>query len=345
MEGAQKKKPWMRRHHRVVRDIAYLVLHRYTVRRYGIDIEKFSAQGERAYLILMNHQTAFDQFFVGMTFKGPVYYVASEDLFSNGFISTLLRWAVAPIPIKKQTSDISAVKNCIRVAKEGGTIAIAPEGNRPYSGRTGYMNPAIAALAKLIKLPIAFLRIEGGYGVHPRWSDAVRKGHMRCYVSRVMEPEEFKSLSKQELHEVIERELYEDEGTADAEFDSDVRAEFLERAMYVCPWCGLSEFESRGNYIECKKCRRKVEYGKDKRLRGQGFDFPFARSSSTGASGGSKRTPSSASTATGWSSTARAAHSRISPASRCSDATSLISTWAKSSGSSRAESGSTPSNM
>lgn len=275
MEGAQKKKPWMRRRHRVIRDIAYAVLHRYTVRRYGIDIEKFGTQGERAYLILMNHQTAFDQFFVGMTFKGPVYYVASEDLFSNGFISTLLRWAVAPIPIKKQTSDISAVKNCIRVAKEGGTIAIAPEGNRTYSGRTGYMNPAIAALAKLIKLPIAFLRIEGGYGVHPRWSDAVRKGHMRCYVSRVMEPEEFKSLSKQELHKIIERELYEDEGKADAEFDSDVRAEYLERAMYVCPWCGLSEFESRGNCIECKKCRRKVEYGKDKRLRGQGFDFPF----------------------------------------------------------------------
>ena len=147
MEGAQKKKPWMRRRHRVIRDIAYAVLHRYTVRRYGIDIEKFSAQGDRAYLILMNHQTAFDQFFVGMTFKGPVYYVASEDLFSNGFISTLLRWAVAPIPIKKQTSDISAVKNCIRVAKEGGTIAIAPEGNRTYSGRTGYMNPAIGNAA------------------------------------------------------------------------------------------------------------------------------------------------------------------------------------------------------
>ena len=48
-------------------------------------------QGDRAYLILMNHQTAFDQFFVGMAFKGPVYYVASEDLFSNGWISSLLR--------------------------------------------------------------------------------------------------------------------------------------------------------------------------------------------------------------------------------------------------------------
>ena len=271
----KKKKPWMRRRHRAVRDIAYAELYGYTKRRYGIEIDRFAGQGERAYLILMNHQTAFDQFFVGMTFKGPVYYVASEDLFSNGWISSLLRWLVAPIPIKKQTSDISAVLNCGKVAKEGGTIAIAPEGNRTYSGRTGYMNPAIAALAKLIKLPIAFLRIEGGYGVHPRWSDKVRKGHMRCYVSRVMEPEEFKGLSKQELLEVIERELYVDEGVADAEFDSDARAEYLERAMYVCPWCGLTEFESRGEYIECKKCRRRIEYGKDKRLKGQGFDFPF----------------------------------------------------------------------
>lgn len=275
MENGKQKKPWMRPRHRIVRNIAYAVLYDYTKHRYGIDIERFAAQGERSYLILMNHQTAFDQFFVGMAFKGPVYYVASEDLFSNGFISSLLRWAVAPIPIKKQTSDISAVKNCIRVAKEGGTIAIAPEGNRTYSGRTGYMNPAIAALAKLIKLPIACLRIEGGYGVHPRWSDSVRRGHMRARVSRVIEPEEFKDLSKRELLELIERELYVDEGVADAKFLSDIRAEYLERAMYVCPYCGLSEFESHGNVIECKKCRRRIEYGEDKRLAGVGFDFPF----------------------------------------------------------------------
>ncbi len=270
-----EKKTWMRKRHRPVRNIAYAVLYPYTKLKYGITIEKFKAQGDRAYLILMNHQTAFDQFFVGMTFSGPVYYVASEDLFSNGWISSLLSWLVAPIPIKKQTSDIGAVKNCIRVAREGGTIAIAPEGNRTYSGRTGYMNPAIAALAKLIKLPIAFLRIEGGYGVQPRWSDAVRKGRMRAYVSRVMEPEEIAGLTKQQLMEIIKAELMVDEGVAHAKFKSGVRAEYLERAMYVCPWCGLSEFESEGSFIECKKCRRKLEYCEDKRLRGVGFEFPF----------------------------------------------------------------------
>ena len=99
-------------------------------------------------LILSNHQTAFDQFFVGMSFKKAVYFLASEDIFSNGWISSVIRWLVAPIPIKKQTTDVSAVMNCIRVAKEGGTIALAPEGNRTYDGRTVNINPAIAKLAK-----------------------------------------------------------------------------------------------------------------------------------------------------------------------------------------------------
>lgn len=265
----------MKYRHRIVRNIAYAVMYPYTRLKYNIKVERFKEQGDRPYLILMNHQTAFDQFFVGMGFRGPVYYVASEDLFSNGWISTLLRWLVAPIPIKKQTSDVSAVKTCIRVAKEGGTIAIAPEGNRTYSGRTGHMNPAIASLAKMIKLPIALYRIEGGYGVQPRWSDVVRRGKMRAYVSRVIEPEEYAAMSKAELFSLIESGLAVDEGTADGVFESDHRAEYLERAMYVCPWCGLSEFESHGNEIECLRCHRKINYGADKRLTGVGFDFPF----------------------------------------------------------------------
>ncbi len=266
----------MKFRHRVVRNLAYFVLYPYSKIKYGITVEKFKEQGKRPYLILFNHQTAFDQFFVGMSFKGPVYYVASEDLFSNGFISSIIRYIVAPIPIKKQSTDLSAVMNCIRVAKEGGTIAMAPEGNRTYGGRTCYINPAVAGLAKKLGLPIVLYRIEGGYGVHPRWSDKLRKGKMRSYVSRVIEPEEYKSLTNEELLKTIEQELYIDEGKAGEEFCSEHRAEYLERAMYVCPFCGLSEFHSAGSIIKCKKCGRKIIYGKNKELSGVDFKFPFS---------------------------------------------------------------------
>lgn len=271
----KKQNKWMKFRHKVVRNIVYAILYPYSKIKYGIKADKFVNQGDRAYLILYNHQTAFDQFFVGMSFKGPVYYVASEDIFSKGFISSAIRWLVAPIPIKKQTTDIGAVLNCIRVAKEGGTIAIAPEGNRTYSGKTEYMNPSIAMLAKRVKLPIVLYRIEGGYGVQPRWSDGTRKGKMHSCVFRVIEPEEYINMSDDELFAEIEKGLSVNEGVADSLFKSEKTAEYLERAVYYCPFCGLSEFASSGREIECKSCHRKIIYGEDKRLSGIGFDFPY----------------------------------------------------------------------
>ena len=271
----KKKKPWMRTRHRVISALARLVLVPFCTLKYGVRMEKFREQGDRAYLILYNHQTAFDQFFVGMSFRGPIYYVATEDIFSLGWISKLLRWAVAPIPIRKQTTDITAVMNCIKVAREGGTICIAPEGNRTYSGRTEYMNPAIAGLARKLKLPIALYRIEGGYGVQPRWSDGTRHGRMRSYVSRVIEPEEYADLTSEELVQMIQEGLCVDENVENGLFASGNKAEYLERCIYVCPFCGLSEFESHGDEVGCLKCGRVVRYGEDKKLEGVGFPFPY----------------------------------------------------------------------
>ena len=270
-----KNKSWIKFRHRVVRNIAYAILYPYSKIKYGITIEKFKEQEKRPYLVLMNHQTPFDQFFVGMAFKGPVYYLASEDIFSNGFVSSLIRYLVAPIPIKKQTVDLKAIINCIKVSKEGGTIAIAPEGNRTYSGRTEYMSPAIASMARKLSVPIVLYRLEGGYGVQPRWSDVIRKGKMRGYVSKVIMPEEYASLTDNELFELIKNELTVNENCISGDFYSKKSAEYLERAMYVCPYCGLSQFESENDVIECKKCSRKIKYLSTKQLKGIDFDFPF----------------------------------------------------------------------
>ncbi len=275
MTKNKKQKKWIRFRHRVVRNIAYVILYPYSRIKYRIHIEKFKEQKNTPYLILLNHQTPFDQFFVGMSFKGPIYYLATEDIFSMGWLSSLIRYLVAPIPIKKQTSDVKAVKQCIRVAREGGTICIAPEGNRTYSGRTEYMNDSIASLAKMLKLPIALYRIEGGYGAEPRWSDVVRKGKMRGYVSQVIEPDEYKNMSNEELFGIIEKGLYVDEAVADCEFHHKKRAEYLERAMYVCPFCGISRFESENEFCECKNCGAKIEYIPTKEIKGVNCDFPF----------------------------------------------------------------------
>ena len=274
-KNTRKNKKWIKKRHLFVKRLVALFLKPYSKIKYGLVTERFWEKPERRYLVLYNHQTAFDQFFVGMLFKQHLYYVASEDLFSNGFSSRLIKFLVNPIPIKKQTTDVRAIMTCIKVAKEGGSICIAPEGNRTYSGKTEYMSPSIASLARKLGLPIAFVRIEGGYGTHPRWSDVVRKGKTYARVSRVMEPEEYATLSDGELFSVIEKELYVNEANADAQYFHKRRAEYLERAIYVCPRCGLSAFLSNGDRISCQKCALSARYTENKELISDSPEFKF----------------------------------------------------------------------
>lgn len=270
----QKTTQWRKPRHRVVTSLLRLPVGLYARWKYGIRIEPFQEEGSRPYLIVMNHQTSFDQFFVAASFRQPIYYLATEDIFSLGWVSKLIRWLVAPIPIRKQTTDIQAVKNCIRVAREGGSICLAPEGNRTFHGKTVYMNPSIASLTKKLGLPLVIFRIEGGYGIQPRWSNVVRRGKMRSYVKRVIEPEEYQALSGSELAQLIRAELFVDEARVTGEYRHRRNAEFLERAIYICPWCGLSTFESSGDIIRCTKCGRRVRHLPTKELEGVGFAFP-----------------------------------------------------------------------
>ena len=274
-EAKQKKQDhWMRRRHRVV-----LALVRYPLTiwsRLACRVKVTPCEGKEPCLILYNHQTPYDQFFVMMGFRQFIYYLITEDVMSNGWLSSLIRWLGAPIPIKKQTTDLNAIKSMLKVAREGGTIALAPEGNRTYSGKTEHMSTGIARLARKMRLPIVLYRIEGGYGLEPRWGDARRRGPVKAGVYRVITPEEYAPLSDDDLFALIQDGLYVNESAADARYVSGRRAEYLERAVYVCPYCGLSRFESRGNETECLLCHRKITYGEDKRLSGVGFDFPFS---------------------------------------------------------------------
>ena len=271
----EKQQTWTKPHHRRVLAFLRPFLEPYIRWKYNITFDPFPGHDDRPYLVIFNHQTGFDQFFPYLVFRGqPLYFLASEDIFSMGWVSDIIRWITGAIPIKKQTTDLQAIKNCIRVAREGGTIALAPEGHRTFHGKTVYMKPGIASLAKKLGLPLVLFRIEGGYGVQPRWSDVVRRGKMHCYVRRVIEPAELEAMSNEALMDLIRKELWVDEARVTGTYRHKKNAEFLERVLYICPWCGLSEFESKGDIIQCQTCSRKIRHLDTKELEGVGFDFP-----------------------------------------------------------------------
>ncbi len=269
----KKKAKWIKPRHTFFRAILIPFIWMLCKIKYRIKVQR--CKDRRQLLVVSNHQTTYDQFFLGLAFKRHLYYVTNDDLFSNGFVSWLIDFLVKPIPIKKGSTDVKAVMDCMRVAKEGGSIAIFPEGNRTYSGKTEAIKDTIAPFAKALKLPIAIFHIEGGYGVHPRWSDKTRKGKMRAGVSEIIEYEDYKALSDSELYELISSKLYINEGKVDGEYLSKKSAEGIERAMYYCPHCGLSEWDSQGEHAWCKKCGIKIKYLPTKELVCVNGEFPY----------------------------------------------------------------------
>ncbi len=275
MAEKKKKQKWILKRHKVVIEIARVVMRPYCRLVYGVKFPKSKDLIREQSLVLLNHVTPMDQFFVGLHFRDPLYYLATEDIFSNGWLSKLIQWAVNPIPIKKQVTDIKAVMNCIRVVREGGSICIAPEGNRTYHGRLVYVNPAIVPMARKLGLPVRLFRIDGGYGKEPRWADTPNRGRCDAAVVRVITPEEVKTMTDEQLLSAIVDGLSCDENCLDREFHGNHRAEYVERMVYVCPKCGLSHFESRGNSFRCKKCGVETQLLPTKELKGVNWECPF----------------------------------------------------------------------
>lgn len=270
----KKKAKWIKKRHSFFRLILYPFIWALSKIKYHIKIEK--CKEKRQFLVISNHQTTFDQFFLGLGFKKHLYYVTNDDIFSNGFVSKLISFLVKPIPIKKGTADVKAVMDCMRIAKEGGSIAIFPEGNRTYSGRTGAIKDTIAPFAKALKLPIAIYHIKGGYGVQPRWSDKTRGGKMTAGVSEIIEYDDYKNLSDSELYDLICKKLYIDEARLDIEYPSKKSAEYLERAMYYCPVCkDFGAWKSQGTISRCEKCGTEIKYLATKEILGVKDDFPY----------------------------------------------------------------------
>lgn len=253
------KNQWVKKRHARVFAFLRVLLRPIFVIRYRYRAKK-SGLPKGAYLILSNHQTTMDPFFLSMSFRFPVYFISSDDIF-NLKVSPLIRYLVAPIPKSKSMRDVVAMKNVFRVIKEGGAVGIFPEGNRTVSGGQWEMTDAVAKLAKAVKAPLVLYNLHGGYGTDPRWGHSLRKGKFYGGVKRVLSAEELAALSTEELFALIKEELKVDDTSSGVSFKSGKRAEYIERALYLCPVCGsVSGFVSHKYKFACRECNTASTY-------------------------------------------------------------------------------------
>lgn len=244
--------------------------------KYGYRVKKYRLE-KGPYLLLFNHSTNLDPLMMSLSFKGPVYFMTNDDLFNIPVISRFINYIAAPIPKAKAIKDISAVKNCIRVAREGGKIGISPEGNRTYSGNLNHIDKAIVKLIKLLKIPVVLYNIIGGFGVNPRFSRKLRKGKVTGEVRRILSAEEVKSLSDVEIYAILLEALAVKDDQTDNKYKGRALAENLESAFYVCPVCqSLETIDSKGDFFGCKACGFKARYTENLKIEPLDSRFKFS---------------------------------------------------------------------
>lgn len=255
------KKLWVKKRHARVFAFLRFAMSGFIRLKYHYKAEKAPIK-KGPCLILHNHQATMDPFFVSKAFRFPIYFITSDDLF-NLKVSPLIRYLAAPIPKSKSMTDLAAVKNALRVLKEGGAVGIAPEGNRTFSGRQWETVPdAIAKLCKTAKVPVVLFNLCGGYGTDPRWGHGVRRGTKYVgRVKRILYPEDYKDMSVEELFEIIKTELNVVDADSGERYKSRKRAEFIERALYMCPVCKkIGTISSKGTHFTCLGCGTTAEY-------------------------------------------------------------------------------------
>lgn len=248
----------------------------FLARKYHFKTKAIKTEKGKNYLILSNHQSFLDPAFIALTIKRPIYFIATDALYSQKWYLRLLFYCFGPIKKRKGSADITSIRTMCGVAKEGGNVAVFPEGNRQWNDSQFYIDRAVVKLVRLIKLPLVLYNFRGGYGVQPRWSKSLRKGKYTGAVREIIPWEEISDMSDDELYQKIVYGLKVIDSDSGELYKSNERAEYLERQLFVCPKCGSqSTLHSDGNDIRCERCGLTVTYGENLRLTSPDPDFKF----------------------------------------------------------------------
>lgn len=145
--------------------IAWPVVHgAYRYRARGV--ENLPAEG--GFVLAANHNSNFDPWPLGMALwpHRQLRFMAKSELFNPAFKKVLL--AGGAFPVRRGEGDLEALKLAIRLAHDGGIVAMFPEGTRPSKGlrkkfearpHTGAARIAIGAHVPLV--PAALKGTDG----------------------------------------------------------------------------------------------------------------------------------------------------------------------------------------
>jgi 1-acyl-sn-glycerol-3-phosphate acyltransferase len=124
-------------------------------------------------ILAVNHSSYFDPPLAGICSHRAVYYLARKNLLEWPFFGPLFP-AMNVIPVERDGSDMSALREVIKKIREGNGVVLFPEGTRSRNGNLQPARPGIGLVIAKTSAPVLPMRIFGAYHAFPKGSRGLR---------------------------------------------------------------------------------------------------------------------------------------------------------------------------
>lgn len=215
------------------------------------------------YLVLSNHVGFWDPFVVGNFLPHFTHFVSSDAAFRHKFQRFFLT-RLGTIPKKKNIRDTKVIRDMVNVINQGENVGVFPEAVRNWAGTTFPMDPSIAKLVKLLKVPVVVPIMKGMNLFHPRWSPKIRRTQVTVEYTLLFTKKQVQELNEQEIFSQLSQAMVHDEVAYQQKVKVPVKskhkAQYINHALYVCPDChALDSFHAFGNTFACQTCGYDIE--------------------------------------------------------------------------------------
>ncbi len=157
---------------------------------------------------ISNHQSFLDPMLVSMTLRRPMNYMARDTLFEVPVFRQIIE-SLNAFPVRRDTADLTALKEAMRRLRAGGQVVVFAEGTRTADGRIGPMLPGVAVLAQRAAAWTVPVLVDGAFEAWPRTSALPTPGSVVVQYGQPISQAQARAMTAQELVDSVQRRLIE----------------------------------------------------------------------------------------------------------------------------------------